>query len=330
MDKVTFGYIISYNRDRGFGFIRSFFSGRNYFFHISNISDYNLKKQIDEILQYSKIQLFFEWDKNHKGYYVLRILNSIKDIPLNIIKKSFPYLKLGNSFIQFQELIYDNRFNVYEILELFNKNSIHHADLISKLINTKKRKIRDNYIEFNNILENYNITHLYHFTDKSNIDSIKSYGGLYSWFFCDNFKIQYKPGGNSLSHDLDERKGLQDYVRLSFNKHHPMMRCAKVDGRSLIPIILSIKKEIIFLEDTLFSNINATDNNSKCGSSLDDFKKINFEIAHKDLYNVSEKKFYQAEVLVKSFIPLEYIEFSENDDSSTYDSQSFLDDAIPF
>ena len=168
-----------------------------------------------------------------------------------------------------------------------------------------------NWQEFQRLLHQENITSLYHFTDQENINSIKRNGGLYSWWYCEQNNIAIpKAGGGDLSKNLDMRYSLQDYVRLSFTRNHPMMYVAKKEGRINNPIILEINPEVIYWKQTRFSNMNATRTGHSQGSEIDDFKKIRFDIVsqttHFDLEK-DERPYYQAEVLVKTFIPLEYI-----------------------
>ncbi|MBP3680227.1 MAG: DUF4433 domain-containing protein, partial [Bacteroidaceae bacterium] len=63
-------------------------------------------------------------------------------------------------------------------------------------------------------------------------------------------------------------------------------------------------------ENTLFADRNAVKNGAKVGKTFDDFKRIHFASVkantHFDL-SEEEQEFYQAEVLVKNFIPLHYI-----------------------
>lgn len=76
---------------------------------------------------------------------------------------------------------------------------------------------KSNYQEFKDILERHGITKLYHFTDRDNLGSIIRNGGLYSWADCESKSIGIKkPGGDDLSRHLDRRRGLQNFVRVSF------------------------------------------------------------------------------------------------------------------
>lgn len=111
------------------------------------------------------------------------------------------------------------------------------------------------------LLRQKGITKLYHFTDRANIQSIIDNGGLYSWKACDNMGISIKkPGGSPTSRSLDQYRGLENYVRLSFTRNHPMMYVAQNDGRISNPVILEIDLSVVELSTTKFSDRNATKN----------------------------------------------------------------------
>ena len=68
------------------------------------------------------------------------------------------------------------------------------------------------------IINEYNIHSLYHFTDKENLNSIKENGGLFSWKYMIEKGIDIpSPGGDRLSRNLDSNKHIENYVKLSFN-----------------------------------------------------------------------------------------------------------------
>ena len=172
---------------------------------------------------------------------------------------------------------------------------------------------KSNWQEFKAILDQQGIKKLYHFTDRENLESIIKNGGLYSWMDCERKGIKIaKPGGGSTSRQLDSGRNLENYVRVSFTTQHPMMYVAMKDGRISNPVILEIDPEIIYWKDTCYSNMNATIHRIKpnIGESLPDFKQIHFQSVkvhkHFDLPE-EEQPYFQAEVLVKNFIPLEYI-----------------------
>ena len=172
-------------------------------------------------------------------------------------------------------------------------------------------KLKVNHEEFKNEIKSKNIKSLYHFTDKSNLESIIKNEGLYSWKACEYMGIKInKPGGNQLSKNLDVYHGLEDYVRLSFVENHPMMFIAKSEGRIDNATVLKINPVVILWEETRFSNMNATRNGHIQGGLIQHFRNIKFEIIKvTDYFKLSDqtKPYYQAEILVKSFISIEYI-----------------------
>ena len=171
-----------------------------------------------------------------------------------------------------------------------------------------------NWQEFEKVLKENGITKLYHFTDRDNLESIIKNGGLYSWKDCEEKNIPIPmPGGGgqgSLSWGLDTKKGLEHYVRVSFTTQHPMMYVAMNEGRITNPVILEIDPAVIYDENTKYADRNAAGNDVRVGSSIDDFKAIHFKSVkarkHFDL-DIDEQPFFQAEILVKNFIPLQYI-----------------------
>ena len=170
---------------------------------------------------------------------------------------------------------------------------------------------KSNWQEFKAVLNEHKIVKLYHFTDRDNLESIIKNGGLYSWGDCEDKGIKIaKPGGGLLSRDLDRRDNLQHYVRVSFTTQHPMMYEAMKDGRLSNPVILEIDPEVIYWKDSKYANMNATRTGCHKGGTIDDFKLIHFRTVkarnHFD-FSEEEKPYYQAEVLIKNFIPLEYI-----------------------
>lgn len=172
---------------------------------------------------------------------------------------------------------------------------------------------KSNWQEFKAVLDEHKIVKLYHFTDFDNLESIIKNGGLYSWMDCERKGIKIaKPGGGSTSRQLDSGRNLEDYVRASFTTQHPMMYVAMKEGRISNPVILEIDPEVIFWKDTMYSNMNATIHRIRpnIGDTISDFKQIHFQSVkvhkHFDLPE-EEQPYFQAEILVKNFIPLEYI-----------------------
>lgn len=169
-----------------------------------------------------------------------------------------------------------------------------------------------NWQEFEQVLKDNRITKFYHFTDFDNLESIIRCGGLYSWADCEEKGIKIaKPGGGDLSRSLDKKGRLERYVRLGFTGDHPMKYVAMEDGRISNPVVLEINLEAALWDDTLYADRNATRNGANVGGTVDDLKAIRFGLFNRMMryYDMTEeaKMYYQAEVLVKNFIPLKYI-----------------------
>lgn len=156
-------------------------------------------------------------------------------------------------------------------------------------------------------LESQNIIKFYHFTDLRNLKSIIRLGGLKSWSQLDAMHVNYYKQSNRLSRELDLRRGLQNYIRLSFISYHPMVERSIRGGKKII--ILQISVDIAYLGETLFSDKNATDRDVNISSKFDFLKTINYSIFQQRYYDLGfiEKKQYQAEILVRDFLPIKYI-----------------------
>ena len=173
----------------------------------------------------------------------------------------------------------------------------------------EKINFKENYEEFRRVLEDNKIDCFYHFTERSNLDNIKKEGGLFSWKYLEDNKIISTLGSSELSRELDRRLGLEDYARLSFCEEHPMKFIAVNEGRIKDPVILEIDIEVAFLKGTLFSDMNATKKGHKRGGGIEDLKNVKFDVVKKIYGNleVLDKAYYQAEILVKTKIPIGYI-----------------------
>ena len=167
---------------------------------------------------------------------------------------------------------------------------------------------KENWEDFYQVLESNDIRFLYHFTDKRNIPSIKRHGGLFSGHYCETNNINIpRQGGDYDSRELDKKYGLQDYVRLSFCDDHPMKYRLQQSGSDMV--VLRIKIDVALLKDTLFSDINAADRLHTHGGSLLDLKRVNFDATKRHFVSKNDEDFkpHQAEVMVKTFVPLKYI-----------------------
>lgn len=170
---------------------------------------------------------------------------------------------------------------------------------------TCKKSDGDKFIDY---LQRKGIKYFYHFTDEQNLASIRRHGGLYSWYYCENNDILIpNAGGSSDSRSLDCRHGLEDYVRLSFCSDHPMQFRLQQSGARLV--LLKIKIDVAAFKDTQFSNMNAAANAVQHGSTFEDLERVNIYAVKRTFVKKTDDIFHehQAECMVKTFIPIEYI-----------------------
>ncbi len=180
---------------------------------------------------------------------------------------------------------------------------------VEQKVSPHQAELKIDHEKYLDCIKYYGIECLYHFTDRSNIQSIRDQEGLLSWKEADRrgVKINY-PGGSKLSRELDERDGLGDYVRLCFHPDHPMKFVAQRDGRIPDPVILKISLDVVAWSSTLFSNKNATTKGAIFGGELKHFKEIDFNVLSAGRWtNEDEKHKFQAEVLIETFLPKRYI-----------------------
>jgi len=169
-------------------------------------------------------------------------------------------------------------------------------------------ELKDDWQSFKEVLDDNHVRYLYHFTDSRNIPSIKRHGGLFSWQYCHAHGITIPcQGGDYDSQELDKMYGLEDYVRLSFCDDHPMAYRLKLSGSNIV--ILKIKTDVVLLKDTQFSDINAADKRHTHGKSLKHLQMVDFNATRMHYLRSDNPYFksHQAEVMVKTFIPLKYI-----------------------
>lgn len=81
----------------------------------------------------------------------------------------------------------------------------------------------------------------------------------------------------------------------------------KKEGKKLV--LLKISIDVAEWEDTLFSDMNATDTEHSHGGSLAALRKVKFDAVKRNYVsrNNEDFKYHQAEILVKTTIPKEFI-----------------------
>ncbi len=152
---------------------------------------------------------------------------------------------------------------------------------------------------------------LWHFTAASNLDSIRD-NGLYSWVSCKRNGIDVSVyGGDEISHRLDRRYGLEDYVRMSLCSDHPMC-FSKLKQHGIDAVVLPISLDILRYDpDFICSDINATDNDHRTASGLAGLEIIDYSAVKKRFVKGDDPAFkkHQAEIMVSEHIPARFIDF---------------------
>ena len=92
---------------------------------------------------------------------------------------------------------------------------------------------------------------LYHFTDQSNVASIRKHGLMSASTLVTN-SIASTMNSDEASRQLDAKAGLENYVRL---REDPMLYVALNEGCSSKPVMLQVRLEAL---GVLFSDCNAT------------------------------------------------------------------------
>lgn len=221
-------------------------------------------------------------------------------------------------FIQQTELyIQEGRFREAEIYILDNQMKYPALPLLERYKANLRRLIPENYQvpfrytlrtswkPFENIRTQENLYQFVHITDRQNVESIKRYGGIFSKQAMYEYGIRpSKHASSELSWELDKRKNLWDYIHLSIQKS-PMMYVSDID-----PVTILVDSRFVFAQETQFADKNSADNAAIIGSAFDDLVRINFRVAKGRWSTEDEKKSFQAEILVKHHIPIEFITFS--------------------
>jgi len=173
-----------------------------------------------------------------------------------------------------------------------------------------KYSYKSDFMQIFSILKAKKINKLYHFTDKKNIESIKTNGILSAQELL-NRGIISKYSSSIESREIDKQMGLSDYVRLSFVKRHPMM-FTSMTAYELNPVVIEINPLIALMPDVFFSDRNTLRRGANIGPNSCDLAKIDFDvvnsnIAYYNMNNIESKIKYQAEVLIKKRIGPEFI-----------------------
>lgn len=164
---------------------------------------------------------------------------------------------------------------------------------------------REDYYKVEQILKENNIDRLYHSTATANVDSIKKQNGLLSLKRLQERKCAVTFASSESSRFIDAKKGVADYVHLSFESYYPMMKKAVSEGNLASYTMLMISPIVALLEDTMFTEMNLVTTAVTPTKDLNVLKRIPFKKFHNKYYwtlSEEDKKSYMAEVLVKGYV----------------------------
>ncbi len=159
-------------------------------------------------------------------------------------------------------------------------------------------------------LEAERINHLYHWTSLENLSGISRIQQICSKKVLDDYGLwpPPQPGGNTLSHSLDQYNDNWNKVCLNFTPHTPMVYHKK---RHYPLCFLLIDKNVATWLNVEFSDTNSAAANHEQQSGLNGLDLINFDAIHSDPMPWDKENWHkpvQAEVLIPDNIPLSYVE----------------------
>lgn len=163
------------------------------------------------------------------------------------------------------------------------------------------------------LIREFGIRNLFHFTDLRNLDSIRQHG-LLSWRELRARGISpAAPGGNDWSHDADERRSLDRYVHLCLFSEHPMEYVARQDGRIQQSTFLKISPDVLSIPGVLFTDGVANRSGVEpmdlaAAAAILDFEAIYRRLDWRDPA-VQERRqtAKKYEVLVPNLVPVHFI-----------------------
>ena len=122
---------------------------------------------------------------------------------------------------------------------------------------------------------------LFHFTDRRNLVSIRSSGGLFSYARLREMGVDIPaPGGNDWSHDADAYRGMDQYVHLCFKPTHPMEYVARTDGRIVSSVFLNIHTSVLNIDRVLFAAGVSNKAGVETCSITEAMDKIDFDLLY--------------------------------------------------
>lgn len=163
-------------------------------------------------------------------------------------------------------------------------------------------------------LKSYKITELYHFTDESNLPSIRKHGLLSLAELRRQGIVIPVPGGNDWSHDEDQRRGLDHFVHLTFKAEHPMLHVAqKKENRIPNPVWLCVSTDIVKDPNVRYTLGVANRKGEKLLTAAEAIECLDFEVLFTKTDWKNEeikarlKSARKSEILIPNHVPVKMI-----------------------
>lgn len=152
---------------------------------------------------------------------------------------------------------------------------------------------------------------LYHITSQKNWAAIREKGifalslldeqGLTPPEFC----------SDSLDREIRRKKGLDQYVSLSFSGSSPFLHRSQKAGLLKQYVAIKVSLDVLSSPESYVYDTNPLDESADKGCTLDYLKSLRLDIAHDQtvarLDNHKDRRYASAEVVIKGRIPVEFI-----------------------
>lgn len=256
--------------------------------------------------------LFAQFENNSYNLYSIGNLRVGEDNIADLIQ----YLKQEQRST-LSLFLHDRYYSAFSVADVFSSslNSWSRPFTTSEKHKIDIATLKNDVARFEMFLDEQGVECFYHFTDRANLESIRK-NGLLSCRYLKQNQIPTYSGGDAEMQRLDKAYELDDHIRLSFCKRHPMgWRLKMRENRDFV--VLMVDRRVAFSKDTLFSNINATNPNHHHGGELSDLQAVNWEAVNA-VYSAMDSLQHEqmtAEVMVKKNIPIEYILNIDNPES---------------
>ena len=164
------------------------------------------------------------------------------------------------------------------------------------------------------------IARLYHFTPEANLKNIRALGGIYATARLREMGVEFTPGGNDLSLQLDQKGGLDQYVHMCWDYGHPMEWY--LSKRGIRVKYLEIDRVVLYQATTRFCPGVANANGmticsvqEAVDSGMIDYDAINRRIGSlMEPENQARRRIAErTEILIPDFVPIQLIKNLPND-----------------